>query len=56
MGKGNIIGKANEPTANVASGVWSMREQYAAVRGNVWPTVAVTIDFTISPAVSGKTS
>ena len=57
MGKGNIIGKANEPTANVASGIWSIREQYAARRGNVWPiVVTAAVDFTISPAVSGKTS
>jgi hypothetical protein len=58
MGKGNIIGKANEPTASIAAGVWSMREQYAAKRGNAWPSApaGAATDFTISPAVSGKTS
>jgi trimeric autotransporter adhesin len=56
MGKGNIIGKANEPTTTVASGMWSLREQYAARKGDVWPGQPMTADFTISPAVSGKSS
>ena len=55
MGKGGIIGKANEPSTTVASGVWSLREQYNAIRNNIWP-IAVSADFTISPPVNGKSS
>ncbi len=37
MGKGGIIGKANEPLNSFATGVWGLREQYNAKRGDVWP-------------------
>lgn len=36
MGKGNIIGKLNEPTINVGTGVWDLPEQYLARRSNIW--------------------
>lgn len=37
MGKGNIIGKTNDPTISTASGVWSLREQFLAQRTATWP-------------------
>ena len=37
MGKGGIIGKANEPLNSSAKGVWGLREQYNSKRNNVWP-------------------
>jgi hypothetical protein len=37
MGKGGIIGNSNEPTQSIASGVWSLREQYNAKRSVSWP-------------------
>lgn len=41
MGKGGIIGKPNEPTANVASGMWSLREQFNSVKNGVWPRLEI---------------
>lgn len=37
MGKGGIIGKANEPAILSASGIWYLREQFSAVRNGAWP-------------------
>ncbi len=48
MGKGNIIGKPNDPTTSVASGVWSLRENFLAVKNNRWPAV-----FSWGPAYGG---
>ena len=42
MGKGGIIGKSNNPSANSASGMWSLREQYSAIKNSVWPKEIVT--------------
>lgn len=36
MGKGGIIGKPNNPTSTVASGVWSLREQLLARKDGNW--------------------
>lgn len=44
MGKGNIIGKSNEPTASVASGVWTLQEQLLYKKQNLWPSVVVATD------------
>ena len=41
MGKGGIIGKSNNPSANSASGMWSLREQYGAIKNSVWPPVRI---------------
>lgn len=43
MGKGNIIGKANEPTSNVASGVWTLQEALLYVKQGAWPSVPVIV-------------
>jgi Glycine rich protein len=37
MGKGGIIGKANDPTSGVASGIWNLREHLNAVKSSLWP-------------------
>jgi hypothetical protein len=37
MGKGSIIGKVNNPTSIIASGVWDVREQFIARSNNMWP-------------------
>jgi hypothetical protein len=37
IGNGGIIGPANDPTDSVASGVWSLNEQFLALLGNNWP-------------------
>lgn len=42
MGKGGIIGLPNEPTTSVASGMWSLREQYNAQKNSVWPVGIIT--------------
>jgi hypothetical protein len=41
---GGIIGVANNPTSTVASGVWSLREQFKAEKAGDWPNPAVFID------------
>lgn len=44
MGKGRIIGKPNDPTPTVASGVWSLTEQLLAKKGNTWiPIIPISI-------------
>lgn len=45
MGKGGIIGKANEPTSTIASGMWSLREQLNAISNSVWPGAAGLYSF-----------
>ena len=39
MGQGRIIGKPNTPTNDLASGIWSLGEQYAAKGSRSWPNV-----------------
>jgi len=34
---GGIIGKANTPTTSVASGVWSLQDQFEAQTSSIWP-------------------
>jgi len=46
MGKGNIIGVPNEPTPAIASGVWSLGEQYRAKVNNTWPPLQLPVDIT----------
>ncbi len=43
MGQGNVIGKPNLPATTVASGVWSLREQYGASRTTTWPSTVPPI-------------
>ena len=38
MIRGNIIGKQNAPTTSVASGIWSLQDQYLSKRKGIWPT------------------
>jgi len=45
MGKGNIIGKPNLPTSSVASGVWSLMEQFVAKKNDSWPVGLESISF-----------
>ena len=35
---GRIIGKQNDPTSSVASGIWSLQEQYFAEKAGNWPS------------------
>jgi hypothetical protein len=37
IGNGGIIGVANNPTDTVASGVWSLQEQFKAEQAGDWP-------------------
>lgn len=37
MGKGGIIGKSNNPSAAITSGMWSLREQHFAQKNSDWP-------------------
>ena len=34
---GGIIGKINTPTTSVASGVWSIEQQFEAQSSSTWP-------------------
>ena len=34
---GGIIGKINTPTTSVASGVWSLQDQFEAQTSSIWP-------------------
>ena len=56
MGKGGIIGVDNTPTTSVASGVWSMREQYNARKDSIWPVQGYRyVKWNITGAKSGST-
>jgi hypothetical protein len=39
MGNGGIIGVANVPTADVASGVWTLDELFLARKTDTWPSL-----------------
>jgi len=39
MANGGIIGPVNTPTADVATGVWELEEQYQAQVGGIWPPI-----------------
>lgn len=43
MGKGNIVGKVNNPNSNTANGVWSSSEQYEARREGNWPAANTVV-------------
>jgi hypothetical protein len=49
IGNGGIIGVANTPTLNSASGVWSLQEQELAEKAGAWPNIfsyaALALDF-----------
>ena len=34
---GGIIGKLNTPTTTVASGVWTLQDQFEAQTSSIWP-------------------
>ena len=34
---GGIIGKLNTPTTSVASGVWTLQDQFEAQTSSIWP-------------------
>jgi hypothetical protein len=38
IGNGGIIGVANNPTNSVATGVWSLQEQFKAEKASNWPS------------------
>ena len=44
---GGIIGVVNTPTANTASGVWALEDQYNARVSNIWPVAPISIDFLV---------
>ena len=39
MANGGIIGPVNTPTADLATGVWELEEQYQAQVGGIWPPI-----------------
>lgn len=43
MGKGNILGRLNEPSANAAAGVWDLRENFNARSISSWPVTVTPI-------------
>lgn len=45
MGKGGIIGKSNEPSTAIASGMWSLHEQYGAKKASTWPITVIPLTF-----------
>ena len=47
IGNGGIIGPANDPTDSVASGVWSLNEQFLALLGNNWPLTTTTVEYLV---------
>jgi hypothetical protein len=44
IGNGGIIGVANNPTSSVATGIWSLQEQFKAEKAGDWPSPVVFID------------
>ena len=45
---GGIIGKINTPTTTVASGVWTLQDQFEAQSSSIWPPAFPRITFTNS--------
>jgi len=45
---GGIIGKINTPTTSVASGVWSLQDQFEAQTSSIWPLAFPQTTFTNS--------
>ena len=45
---GGIIGKINTPTTNVASGVWSIQDQFESQSSSIWPLAFPQTTFTNS--------
>jgi hypothetical protein len=45
---GGIIGKINTPTTSVASGVWSIQDQFEAQSSSIWPLAFPQTTFTSS--------
>ena len=43
---GGIIGKINTPTQTVASGVWSIEQQFEAQSSSIWPLAFPRTTFT----------
>ena len=44
--KGGVIGKINTPTQTVASGVWSIEQQFEAQSSSIWPLTFPRTTFT----------
>lgn len=55
MGNGGIIGAANVPTADVASGVWTLDELFLARKTDTWPSLKFAFELVkpSSAAVTG---
>ena len=45
---GGVIGKINTPTQTVASGVWSIQDQFEAQSSSTWPLAFPQTTFTNS--------
>ena len=45
---GGVIGKINTPTTTVASGVWTLQDQFEAQSSSIWPPAFPRITFTNS--------
>jgi len=44
MTNGGIIGPKNSSTAFSAQGVWGLKEQYAAIKNNLWPKPIISME------------
>ena len=53
---GGIIGKLNTPTTTVASGVWTLQDQFEAQTSSIWPLAFPQITFTNSVRMDGDQS
>lgn len=56
MLNGNVIGKVNATTTASGSGVWSLREQFLAGVGNIWPLNRITDSLWSKTALLLKTN
>ena len=53
---GGIIGKLNTPTTTVASGVWTLQDQFEAQTSSIWPLAFPQTTFTNSVRMDGDQS
>jgi hypothetical protein len=52
MFNGGIIGLKNEPAPALASGVWTIKDQFVSIRADEWPGIYIPMTFTGSGGIT----
>lgn len=52
MFNGGIIGLKNEPSASLASGIWTIKDQFVSRRTDEWPGIYLPMTFTASAGIT----